>query len=154
VGRRLKAFKAITPGILPPRSVVFALLVAFLANQVWGEADKASTAVNREASAYAPWFAFPSFPVRRRRTCVGHPRLHPGRRRSGMAWLARHHVTLTIAPPKLAEALRLALSLTPQQVGQVTPSEMVARSRTPSMPAASASSSVDHRSTGSNGPCC
>ena len=51
VGDRLKAFKAITPAILPPLSVVFGLLVAFLANQVWGEADRASTAVNREASA-------------------------------------------------------------------------------------------------------
>ena len=36
VGERLKAFKAITPGILPPLSVVFALLVAFLANQGLG----------------------------------------------------------------------------------------------------------------------
>lgn len=33
--------------------------------------------------------------------------------------MARHSVTLTIAPAKLAEALRLALSLSPQGEGQV-----------------------------------
>jgi hypothetical protein len=37
--------------MLPPLSVVFALLVAFLASQAWSDADRASTAVNREASA-------------------------------------------------------------------------------------------------------
>src|SRR5262245_21916396 len=51
VQERARAFKAISPGMLPPLSVVFALLVAFLAAQVWGDADRAHAAVNREASA-------------------------------------------------------------------------------------------------------
>src|SRR5881227_1757204 len=51
VGERARAFKAISPGMLPPLAIVFALLVGFLAAQVWSDADRASTAVNREASA-------------------------------------------------------------------------------------------------------
>jgi hypothetical protein len=35
----------------PPLAIIFALLVGFLAAQVWSDADRASTAVNREASA-------------------------------------------------------------------------------------------------------
>src|SRR5215471_4979554 len=51
VGERAKAFKAISPGMLPPLSVVFALLIGFLAAQVWSDADRANTAVNHEAGA-------------------------------------------------------------------------------------------------------
>jgi H+/Cl- antiporter ClcA len=50
-GERARAFKAISPGMLPPLAVIFALLVGFLAAQVWNDADRANTAVNREASA-------------------------------------------------------------------------------------------------------
>ena len=50
-GGRTRDFKAISPGMLPPLAVVFALLVGFLAAQVWSDADRANTAVNREASA-------------------------------------------------------------------------------------------------------
>ena len=51
VGERARAFKGISPGVLPPLSVIFALLVGFLAAQVWSDADRAGAAVNREASA-------------------------------------------------------------------------------------------------------
>ena len=51
VGDRARAFKGISPGILSPQAVIFALLVAFLASQVWNESERASTAVNREASS-------------------------------------------------------------------------------------------------------
>src|SRR5688572_32334407 len=51
VDERARAFKAISPGILPPLSIIFALLVGFLAAQVWNDADRAHGAVNREASA-------------------------------------------------------------------------------------------------------
>jgi hypothetical protein len=105
VGDRLKAFKAITPGILPPLSVVFGLLVAFLANQVWGEADKASTAVNREASALRAVVLLASqFPGETETHLRGliHDYIQDA---ANQEWpdMARHHVTLTIAPPKLAE---------------------------------------------------
>jgi hypothetical protein len=134
VGERLKAFKAITPGILPPLSVVFALLVAFLANQVWGEADKASTAVNREASALRAVVLLSSqFPGETESHLRGliHDYIQDA---ANQEWpdMARHQATLTIAPPKLAEALRLALSLTPQRWVRWTPSaRWLPRSRTP-----------------------
>ena len=52
VGERARAFKGISPGLLPVLGVIFGLLVAFLAAQVWGDVDRANTAVNREASAF------------------------------------------------------------------------------------------------------
>src|SRR5215510_2816005 len=51
VGDRARMFKGISPGMLPPLGIIFGLLVAFLAAQVWGDIDRANTAVNREASA-------------------------------------------------------------------------------------------------------
>ena len=51
VNERARAFEAISPGILPPLSIIFALLVGFLAAQVWNDGDRAHGAVNREASA-------------------------------------------------------------------------------------------------------
>jgi hypothetical protein len=51
VGERARAFKAVSPGLLPPLGIMFGLLVAFLAAQAWGDQDRAHTEVNREASA-------------------------------------------------------------------------------------------------------
>jgi cytochrome bd-type quinol oxidase subunit 2 len=53
-GERARVFKAVSPGMLPPLAIVFALLVGFLAAQVWSDADRANTAVNREALQTAP----------------------------------------------------------------------------------------------------
>jgi Protein of unknown function (DUF4239) len=129
VGDRARAFKAISPGILPPLSVVFALLVGFLAAQVWSEADRAGGAVNREASALRAAVllgaAFPGEPETRLRELI-HDYIQDAASQEWPA-MARHSATLTLAPPKLAEALRLALSLTPQRDGQVAAQrEMVA----------------------------
>ena len=48
-GERGRAFTAISPGILPPLAIMFAVLVGFLAAQDWGDFDRANAAVNREA---------------------------------------------------------------------------------------------------------
>jgi hypothetical protein len=129
VGERARAFKAISPGMLPPLAIIFALLVAFLASQVWSDADRAGTAVNREASALRAVVllaaAFPGEPETALRDLV---------RRyiqdaATYEWPAMAHrsVTLTLAPPLLAEALRLAVSLAPRSEGQVIAQrEMVA----------------------------
>ena len=45
------AFKAVSPGLLPVLGVLFALLVGFIAVEVWNTFDKAKTAVATEASA-------------------------------------------------------------------------------------------------------
>src|SRR4029077_14847069 len=48
---RAKGFKAVSPGMLPPLGILFALLVGFIAVEVWGNFDKAKSAVTTEASA-------------------------------------------------------------------------------------------------------
>ena len=51
VNERAKGFKAVSPGMLPPLGILFALLVGFIAVEVWGNFDKAKAAVTTEASA-------------------------------------------------------------------------------------------------------
>ena len=51
VNERAEAFKAVSPGMLPPLGILFALLVGFIAVEVWGNFDKAKAAVATEASA-------------------------------------------------------------------------------------------------------
>ena len=48
---RARAFKAVSPGMLPPLGILFALLVGFIAVEVWNNFDKAKLAVASEASA-------------------------------------------------------------------------------------------------------
>ena len=50
-GDRLRTIKAISPGLLPPLGIMYGLLVAFLATQVWGDLQRVHESVNREASA-------------------------------------------------------------------------------------------------------
>src|SRR5262249_35906296 len=51
VGERARSFKAISPGLLPPLGIIFALFVAFTASQVWTDTEKAKAEIDREASA-------------------------------------------------------------------------------------------------------
>ena len=51
VNERVKSFKAVSPGVLPVFGILFALLVGFIAVEVWGNFDKAKAAVTTEASA-------------------------------------------------------------------------------------------------------
>src|SRR5690349_3223745 len=51
VGERARSFKAVSPGLLPPLGILFALFIAFTASQVWSDNDKANSVVDREASA-------------------------------------------------------------------------------------------------------
>jgi hypothetical protein len=121
VGDRAVAFKSISPGMLPPIATIFALLVGFLAAQDWNQRERASAAVNREASSLRAVVllaaAFPGEPESRLRQLV-HDYIQDAVAREWPA-MARQDVTLTIAPPTLTQALRLALSLTPQKDGQV-----------------------------------
>jgi hypothetical protein len=121
VGERGRAFTGISAGILSPLAIIFALLVGFLAAQVWSEYDRASTAVNQEGSALRAVIllaaAFPGEPEARLHQLIrGY--IEDAVTQEWPA-MARRDATLAIAPPKLAEALRLALSLAPQKDGQV-----------------------------------
>ena len=51
VNDRARAFKALSPGMLSPLGILFALLVGFIAVEVWSNFDKAKAAVATEASA-------------------------------------------------------------------------------------------------------
>jgi hypothetical protein len=128
VGDRARAFKAISPGILPPLSLLFGLLVGFLAAQDWTEGERASAAVNREASALRGVVLLAAtFPgeheTRLRQVIRDHIQDVVTKEWPAMA---RQDVTLALAPPRLAEALRLALSLSPEGEGQtIAQREMV-----------------------------
>jgi hypothetical protein len=120
VGERARAFKAISPGILSPMGVVFGLYLAFTAAQVWGDIDRANTAVNREANALSAIVilaaSFPGESEQRMRNLVRHYIETTAAKEWQM--MAQHAAKLTITPAPLAEALQLALSLTPQNRGQ------------------------------------
>ena len=122
IGERARAFKAVSPGMLSPLGILFGLYIAFTAAQVWGDIDRANAAVNREASALSAIVILAgSF---------------PGEPEDGMRGLVRRYIETTvtqewpmmaqhtarprITPAPLAEALQLALSLTPQSRGQET----------------------------------
>jgi hypothetical protein len=121
VNDRMKTFKSISPGMLPPLAIVFALLVGFLAAQVWSDGQQANAAVNREASALRAVVllaaGFPGEPERHLRDLVG----SHIREAATNEWpaMASGHATLTLAPASLSEALRLSLGLTPQTPGQM-----------------------------------
>lgn len=121
VGERLRAFKAISPGMLPPLAVVFALLIGFLAAQVWSDADRAGGDVNREASALrAAVLLADQFPggsdVKLRDLIREHIQTAA---RDEWPAMARRGATLAIVPRALAQALGVALSLDPHTPGQV-----------------------------------
>lgn len=52
VNDRALAFKALSPGMLPPLEIIFGLLVGFIAAQVWSDFDRAKLA-NRSTCAIA-----------------------------------------------------------------------------------------------------
>ena len=121
VGERARAFKAISPGMLPPLGIIFGLLVAFIAAQVWGDLDRAHAAVNREASALRAIVllaaSFPGEPETRLRALV-HRHIEDAVTQEWPA-MARRRATLTMTPAALAEALQVSLALTPRGDGQV-----------------------------------
>ena len=122
VGERARSFKAVSPGMLPPLGVLFALFVAFAASQVWSDNDRANTVVDREASSLRTVAilaaAFPGEPETRLRGLI----------RSYVAdavaqeWPMMAHGTATanVIPYSLAEAFQLTLALTPNSQGQQT----------------------------------
>jgi multisubunit Na+/H+ antiporter MnhB subunit len=122
VGERARSFKAVSPGLLPPLGILFALFIAFTASQVWSDNEKANSVVDREAGALRAVVilaaAFPGEPEMRLRNLL----------RTYVAdavaqeWplMAHRTATLQMIPYSLAEALQLTLALTPSSQGQQT----------------------------------
>ena len=115
-GDRALAFKAVLPAVLTPLAVVFGLLVGFLAAQVWSEADRASAAVIREASALHTIVVLAgSFPVESEARIRAFVSRHI-KEAVSEEWpaMARQRATLTMLPTADAEALQVILSLVPE----------------------------------------
>jgi hypothetical protein len=127
-GERARAFKAISPGMLPPLGIIFGLFVAFTAAQVWNDNERANTAVDREASALRAVVvlaaAFPGEPESRLRALI---RRHI-EQAATQEWpmMARGTATLRFTPPLLVETLQSTLALTPNTEGQKTAQREIA----------------------------
>jgi hypothetical protein len=120
-GDRARSFKSMSPVVLTPLAVVLALLVGFLSAQVWSDADRASAAVTREASAL--------------RTVLIAAAIVPPESGARIRELVRRHVRDAVEHdwPAMAdnrikmqmdtawdtEALQLSLSVVPQNPTQV-----------------------------------
>jgi hypothetical protein len=120
VGGRAQVLAALSPGMLPPLGIVFALVVGFLAAGVWSNASDARTAVNREASALRTAdllvAVFPKEDAARMRLLLR--RQIESEVDSEWPAMAHRRLTLTVIPPLLGGALRLALELRPNSAGQ------------------------------------
>ena len=122
VGERGRSFKTVSPGMLPPMGLLFALLIGFLAAQVWSDTGQAQGAVNHEASELRSVVllahAFPGGTEARMDALVR----RQIRSAAEQEWpaMADHRATLTVIPVPLAQALQLALVLDPQNAGQTT----------------------------------
>jgi hypothetical protein len=120
-GERARAFKGVSAGMLPPLGIIFGLLVAFVAAQVWSDLDRATAAVTREASALRAVVllstTFPGEPETRLRALV----TRHIEEASNVEWpaMASRRATLTMVPASLAEALQTTLALSPTGGGQL-----------------------------------
>jgi hypothetical protein len=119
-GERARALKGVSPGMLSPLGVLFGLLVAFVAAQVWADVDRATAAVNHEASALRAVVllaaAFPGEPEARLRDLVA--RQIEESRESEWPAMARHRASLTPIPKPLADALAATVALPATTAGQ------------------------------------
>ena len=104
-GDRVRAFKAVSPGLLSPLGIIFGLFVAFLAAQVWSDLDRAGAAVIHEASALRAVVllstAFQGEPETRLRGLI-HRQIEDAR---DVEWpaMARRQASIVVIPKPLAE---------------------------------------------------
>src|SRR6478672_840813 len=117
---RAKGFKAVSPGILPPLGILFALLVGFIAVEVWANYDKAKTAVVTEASALrAVVLLVGAFPDEQRMSIYALVNRHIDES-VNKEWpeMAQQRMTLAVLPTALIEALHETLALKPADDSQ------------------------------------
>jgi hypothetical protein len=122
VDHRARAFKALSPGMLPPLGIIFGLLVGFVAVQVWNEFDHAKAAVVNEASAL-------------RSVVLLAANLSPDEEKELRGLVSRHvekcvneewramsekRATLILPPAPMVEALQRVLAYAPSNDGQRT----------------------------------
>jgi Protein of unknown function (DUF4239) len=121
-GRRARAFKAFSPGMLPVLGTIFALLVAFVAVQVWNDFDKAKLAVATEASALRAVDVFAETLPDEQRTQLRALMNRHIEEAVNREWpeMAHGRASLRTLATHLIEAQRLTVSLKPQDESQRT----------------------------------
>ena len=120
VNERAKGFKAVSPGMLPPLGILFALLVGFIAVEVWGNFDKAKAAVTTEASALrAVVLLAGDFPDEQKMSIYALVDRHIDES-VNKEWpeMAQQRMTLAALPTALIEALHDTLALKPADDSQ------------------------------------
>ena len=120
VNERAKGFKAVSPGVLPPLGILFALLVGFIAVEVWGNFDKAKGAVTTEASALrAVVLLAGAFPDEQRTRIYALVNRHIDES-VNKEWpkMTQRRATLATLPTALIEALHVTLGLKPADDSQ------------------------------------
>src|SRR4051812_13229702 len=113
-GARASVFKAVSPGMLSPLGILFALFIAFTASEVSRNIGRADTAVDREASAVKQILvlaaSFPGEPEAHLRTLIR--RYIEKVVTEEWPSMAHQSSDLSVTPPSLAEALTAVLALT------------------------------------------
>jgi len=115
-----RAFKAVSPGMLPVLGVLFALLVGFIAVDVWNTFNKAKTAVISEASALRAVLVLArTFPEEQKTRIEALINRHI-EEAVNKEWpeMAQQQQTLSTFPPHLIEALHNAFALKPADDSQ------------------------------------
>jgi hypothetical protein len=122
VNERARAFKAVSPGMLPPLGILFALLVGFIAVEVWSNFDKAKSAVATEASALrAVVLLAGTFPDEQKARIDALINRHIEEAVNN-EWpeMVQQRATLSTLPKALIEALHDTLALKPADDSQRT----------------------------------
>ena len=127
VNERAKGFKAVSPGVLPVFGILFALLVGFIAVEVWGNFEKAKSAVTAEASALrAVILLAGAFPDEQRTRIYALVNRHIDESVKEWPEMVQRRATLATLPTALIEALHETLALKPADDSQrAAQSEMV-----------------------------
>ena len=128
VNDRARAFKAVSPGMLPPLGILFALLIGFIAVEVWNNYDKAKGAVATEASALrAVVLLAGTFPEEQKRRIYALIDRHiEVAVNEGWPAMAGRRLTLSTLPTSLIAALQETLTLKPADDSQrIAQTEMV-----------------------------
>jgi hypothetical protein len=122
VGERARSFKAISPGLLSPLGIIFALFVAFTASQVWTDTEKAKAEIDREASALRTVVILATtFPREAEAQLRGLIRRYiADAATQEWSMMANRTANLRAIPGVLAEALQATLALMPNSEGQKT----------------------------------
>jgi hypothetical protein len=129
-GQHARSWMTVSPGLLSPLGVIFGLLVAFTAAQVWNDTARANIAVDTEAGALRTVIVlsavFPEEAQVQLRALVRDYIEYT----TSTEWplMARGSATLKISPPALNKALQLTLSLPAVTPGQQTAQRQIATS--------------------------